>query len=53
MEWPQNITRQVKYGSNYPYVTDKGTVPGNKFDSYPDFKFINASNWTVGDDELK
>jgi hypothetical protein len=35
MEWPQNITRQVKYGSNYPYVTVKGTVLGSKFDSYP------------------
>ena len=38
MEWPQNVTRQVKCGSNYPCVTDKGIAPGNKFDSCPDYK---------------
>jgi hypothetical protein len=38
VEWPQIVTRQVKCGSNYPCVTDKGIAPGNKFDSCPDYK---------------
>ena len=37
VEWPQSVTRQVKCGSNYLHVTDKGAVPWNKFDSCPDY----------------